>query len=44
VAKDGAGRVLALSLVAAEPGTSVEVHVYAYAGTRPTGQVRTVVP
>ncbi|MBO4252715.1 hypothetical protein [Streptomyces griseorubiginosus] len=44
VAKDGAGRVLALSLVPARPGRSVEVHVYAYAGTRPAGQVLTVVP
>ncbi|MEU3339411.1 hypothetical protein ACWCQ1_30340 [Streptomyces sp. NPDC002144] len=44
VAKDGAGRVLALSLVPAKPGRSVEVHVYAYAGTRPAGQVLTVVP
>jgi hypothetical protein len=39
VAKDAASRVVALSLVPAKPGTSVEVHVYAYDGTRPTGHV-----
>ncbi|MFF5303337.1 hypothetical protein ACFY5F_28595 [Streptomyces sp. NPDC013161] len=44
VAKDAAGRVVALSLVPAKPGTSVKVHVYAYDGTRPTGQAATAVP
>ncbi|MEV0488469.1 hypothetical protein AB0I69_48700 [Streptomyces sp. NPDC050508] len=44
VAKDAAGRVVALSLVPAKPGTSVEVHVYAYDGTRPTGHVTIAVP
>lgn len=44
VAKDAAGRVVTLSLVPAKPDTSVEVHVYAYDGTRPTGQVATAVP
>ncbi|MFD4561496.1 hypothetical protein ACFWP5_45510 [Streptomyces sp. NPDC058469] len=44
VAKDAAGRVVALSLVPAKPGTSVEVHVYAYDGTHPTGQAATAVP
>ncbi|MFJ9900790.1 hypothetical protein ACIQPR_46450 [Streptomyces sp. NPDC091280] len=43
VAKDAAGRVVALSLVPAKPGTSVEVHIYAYDGTRPTGEVATTV-
>ncbi|MFE2425090.1 hypothetical protein [Streptomyces hokutonensis] len=43
VARDAAGRVVAFSLVPAKAGTSVEVHVYAYDGTRPTGQVATVV-
>ncbi|MFJ9250676.1 hypothetical protein [Streptomyces sp. NPDC101776] len=44
VARDAAGRVVVLSLVPAKPGTSVEVHVYAYDGTRPTGQAATAVP
>ncbi|MFF4362102.1 hypothetical protein [Streptomyces sp. NPDC001604] len=43
VAKDGAGRIVALSLVPTQPGTSAKVHIYAYDGTRPTGQVLTTV-
>jgi hypothetical protein len=39
VAKDAVGRVVAFSLVPAKAGASVEVHVYAYDGTRPTGHV-----
>ncbi|MFF1306170.1 hypothetical protein [Streptomyces sp. NPDC058307] len=44
VAKDAVGRVVALSLVPAKPGTSVEVRVYAYDGTHPAGQAATAVP
>lgn len=45
VAKDHAGRLVALSLVAARPGGSpVQVHVYAYDGARPTGQLVITVP
>ncbi|WP_030946336.1 hypothetical protein [Streptomyces sp. NRRL S-646] len=43
VAKDGGGHVVALSLVPAQPGTPAEVHIYAYDGTRPTGQLLTMV-
>jgi hypothetical protein len=43
-AKDRAGRLVALSLVAARPGSPVQVHVYAYDGTRPTGQVVVTAP
>jgi hypothetical protein len=44
VAKDAVGRVVAFSLVPAKAGASVEVHVYAYDSTRPTGQVAVAVP
>lgn len=43
VAKDGAGRIVAFSLARANPRTPVRVHVYAYDGTRPTGQIFTTV-
>ena len=43
VAKDGDGHIVALSLVPAQPGTPAEVHIYAYDGTRPTGQLLTTV-
>ncbi|MFI7405485.1 hypothetical protein ACIBW9_34270 [Streptomyces sp. NPDC049541] len=42
-AKDSAGRIVALSLVPTQPGTPAKVHIYAYDGTRPTGQVLTTV-
>ncbi|NUQ95574.1 MAG: hypothetical protein HOY79_03090 [Streptomyces sp.] len=42
-AKDGDGRIVALSLVPTQPGTPAKVHIYAYDGTRPTGQVLTTV-
>ncbi|GAA2483395.1 hypothetical protein [Streptomyces longisporus] len=43
VAKDGDGRIVALSLVPAQSGAAAKVHIYAYDGTRPTGQVLTTV-
>ena len=41
VAEDRAGRVVCFSLVPAKPGSSVRVHVYAYDGHRPVGQLVT---
>ncbi|MER5503956.1 hypothetical protein ABT052_01360 [Streptomyces sp. NPDC002766] len=43
VARDRAGRVVALELVTAWSGTTTRVHVYAYDGGRPVGQLRTTV-
>ena len=42
-AKDGDGHIVALSLVPAQPGTPAKVHIYAYDGTRPSGQLLTTV-
>ncbi|MFF4803233.1 hypothetical protein ACFY1U_33270 [Streptomyces sp. NPDC001351] len=42
-AKDGDGHIVALSLIPAHPGTPAQVHIYAYDGARPTGQVLTTV-
>jgi hypothetical protein len=41
VAEDRAGRVVCFSLVPAKSGTRVRVHVYAYDGHRPVGQLLT---
>ncbi|MEV6947759.1 hypothetical protein AB0N07_38595 [Streptomyces sp. NPDC051172] len=38
-AKDGDGHIVALSLVPAQPRTPAKVHIYAYDGNRPTGQL-----
>ncbi|MGW2518854.1 hypothetical protein ACWC09_17945 [Streptomyces sp. NPDC001617] len=43
VAEDRAGRVVALSLVPAKTGATVRVHIYAYDGSRPVGQLLTTV-
>ncbi|MGW3095575.1 hypothetical protein ACWDCC_19245 [Streptomyces sp. NPDC001102] len=43
VARDRAGRVVALELVTARPGTVTRVHVYAYDDGRPVGQLDTTV-
>lgn len=43
VAKDSDGHVVALSLVPARPRTPAKVHIYAYDGTHPTGQLLTTV-
>ena len=43
VAKDSDGHIVALSLVPAQPGTAAQVHIYAYDGSRPTGQLLTTV-
>ncbi|MER6420969.1 hypothetical protein [Streptomyces sp. NPDC001137] len=42
-AKDGDRRIVVLSLVPARPRTPAKVHIYAYDGTRPIGQVLTTV-